>query len=160
MLVSATMHRGPHEEVEATATPRSVAEAQLGLRLATTPHGYIVGLDGGFEWAAPDEEIFCFATDEVRQLDVQPLGRRLYEAMLPRETAAQDHSLNDSKRELAVALEVAPIRGAFLDVGVVDDSCRLTTVRTDRGRASTQARCADQVRPRLRRESGRSRRAG
>lgn len=44
--------------------------------------GYIVGPDGGFEWSAPDEELFRFATDEVRQLGVQLLGRRLYETML------------------------------------------------------------------------------
>ena len=43
--------------------------------------GYIVGPDGGFEWSAPDEEVFRFATDEVRQVGVHLLGRRLYETM-------------------------------------------------------------------------------
>ena len=63
--------------------------------------GYIVGPDGGFEWSAPDEEVFRFATDEVRQVGVHLLGRRLYETMRYWETAAQDPSLNDLEREFA-----------------------------------------------------------
>lgn len=43
--------------------------------------GYIVGPDGGFAWSVPDEEVFRFATDEVRQVGVHLLGRRLYETM-------------------------------------------------------------------------------
>ena len=44
--------------------------------------GYIVGPDGNFNWAEPDEDVFRFATDEVRALDVHLQGRRLYESML------------------------------------------------------------------------------
>ena len=36
--------------------------------------GYIVGPDGGFDWTAPDEEVFRFATDEVREVGVHLLG--------------------------------------------------------------------------------------
>src|SRR5215510_2314775 len=32
--------------------------------------GYIVGPDGGFDWTAPDEEVFRFVTDEIRQVGV------------------------------------------------------------------------------------------
>jgi dihydrofolate reductase len=63
--------------------------------------GYIVGPDGGFEWSAPDEELFRFATDEVRQVGVHLLGRRLYETMRYWETADQDPSLSDLEREFA-----------------------------------------------------------
>ena len=28
--------------------------------------GYIAGPDGGFDWTAPDEEVFRFVTDEIR----------------------------------------------------------------------------------------------
>jgi hypothetical protein len=33
--------------------------------------------DGGFDWTAPDEEVFRVATDEVRGVGVYLLGRRL-----------------------------------------------------------------------------------
>ncbi|GAB2826266.1 dihydrofolate reductase family protein [Actinocorallia aurea] len=56
--------------------------------------GYIVGPDGGFGWSAPDEEVFRFATDEVREMGVHLLGRRLYETMLYWETADQDPSIS------------------------------------------------------------------
>ncbi|MHB8341694.1 MAG: dihydrofolate reductase family protein, partial [Mycobacteriales bacterium] len=62
--------------------------------------GYIGGPDGGFEWSAPDEELFRFATDEVRQLGAHLLGRRLYETMLYWQTVAPT-SLSVLEREFA-----------------------------------------------------------
>ena len=32
--------------------------------------GYIVGPDGNFGWTMPDEEVFRFVTDQIRQIDV------------------------------------------------------------------------------------------
>lgn len=61
--------------------------------------GYIVGPDGDFDWTAPDEEVFRFWIDELREVGVHLLGRRLYETMLYWETADQDPSLDDSMRE-------------------------------------------------------------
>ena len=61
--------------------------------------GYIVGPDGGFDWTAPDEELFRFAIDQIREVGVHLLGRRLYESMLYWETADQDPSLDDSMLE-------------------------------------------------------------
>jgi dihydrofolate reductase len=58
--------------------------------------GYIVGPDGDFGWTAPDEEVFRFVTDEIREVGVHLLGRGLYETMLYWETADQDPSLDDS----------------------------------------------------------------
>jgi dihydrofolate reductase len=66
--------------------------------------GYIVGPDGGFGWTAPDEEVFRFATDEIRQAGVHLLGRRLYETMLYWETADQDPSLDATLAAEAAAL--------------------------------------------------------
>jgi hypothetical protein len=43
---------------------------------------YIVGPDGEFDWTAPDEEVLRFVTDEIREVGVHLLGRRLYETML------------------------------------------------------------------------------
>jgi dihydrofolate reductase len=74
---------------------------RLTCSMGVSLDGYIVGPDGGFEWSAPDEEVFRFATDEVRQVGVHLLGRRLYETMLYWETADQDPSLSDLEREFA-----------------------------------------------------------
>jgi dihydrofolate reductase len=63
--------------------------------------GYIVGPDGGFDWTVPDGEVFRFVTDEIREVGVQLMGRRLYETMLYWETADQDPSLDDSMLEWA-----------------------------------------------------------
>src|SRR5690349_2002209 len=52
--------------------------------------GYIVGPDGRFDWTAPDPEVFQLAIDEIRQIGVHLMGRRLYETMLYWETADQD----------------------------------------------------------------------
>lgn len=62
--------------------------------------GYIAGPDGGFAWSAPDEEVFRFATHEVRGLGVHLLGRRLYDSMTYWETVDQD-SLSDLERQFA-----------------------------------------------------------
>jgi dihydrofolate reductase len=63
--------------------------------------GYIVGPDGVFDWTGPDEEVFRFVTDEIREVGVHLLGRRLYETMLYWETADQDPLLEDSMLEWA-----------------------------------------------------------
>ena len=70
--------------------------------------GYIVGPDGGFDWTAPDEEVFSFVTDEIRQVGVHLLGRRLYETMLYWETADQDPSLDDAMLEWAAIWKRLP----------------------------------------------------
>lgn len=58
---------------------------RLTCSMGVSLDGSIVGPDGGFEWSAPGEEVFRFATDEVRQIGVHLLGGRLYEAMRYRE---------------------------------------------------------------------------
>jgi dihydrofolate reductase len=89
--------------------------------------GYIVGPDGGFGWSAPDEEVFRFATDEVRQVGVHLLGRRLYETMLYWETADQDPALTDLEREFA-ALWVALPKVVFSrTLSAVEGGNRLAT---------------------------------
>ena len=70
--------------------------------------GYIAGPDGGFDWTAPDEEVFRSVTDEIRQVGVHLLGRRLYETMLYWETADQDPSLDDSMLEWAALWKPLP----------------------------------------------------
>ena len=43
--------------------------------------GYIVGPDGKFDWAAPDEELHRFHNEQARAVGVDLYGRRLYEVM-------------------------------------------------------------------------------
>lgn len=70
--------------------------------------GYIVGPEGDFDWTAPDEEVFQFVTDELREVGVHLLGRRLYETMLYWETADQDPSLDHSMLEWAAIWKLLP----------------------------------------------------
>nr|BFD87396.1 dihydrofolate reductase family protein [Streptomyces sp. Xyl84] len=70
--------------------------------------GYIVGPDGDFDWSAPDEGVFRFWIDEIREVGVHLLGRRLYETMLYWETADQDPSLDDSMLEWAALWKPLP----------------------------------------------------
>lgn len=70
--------------------------------------GYVVGPDGGFNWSMPDEEVFRFVTEEIRQVGVHLLGRRLYETMLYWETADHDPPLDDSELEWAAIWKALP----------------------------------------------------
>src|SRR6478609_10534187 len=70
--------------------------------------GYIVGPDGRFDWTELDPEVFRFWIDEIREVGVHLLGRRLYETMLYWETAEQDRSLNDLEREFAAIWKALP----------------------------------------------------
>ena len=70
--------------------------------------GYIVGPDGDFNWPGFDEEVFRFWIEEIRQVDVHLMGRRLYETMLYWETADQDPSLDEAGREWAALWNPLP----------------------------------------------------
>jgi len=48
--------------------------------------GFIADRDGSFDWTVPSEEQFRFHLDQVGDLGVHLLGRRLYETMLVWET--------------------------------------------------------------------------
>ncbi|MEV4940819.1 dihydrofolate reductase family protein [Streptomyces zaomyceticus] len=61
--------------------------------------GYIVGPDGGFDWTAPEDDVFRFWIEQIRGVGVHLLGRRLYETMLYWETADQDPSIDEDTRE-------------------------------------------------------------
>jgi dihydrofolate reductase len=96
--------------------------------LAVSLDGYIVGPDGGFDWAAPDEEVFRFATDEVREVGVHLLGRRLYETMLYWETADQDASLSDLELEFAALWNALPKVVFSSTLSAVRGNARLASV--------------------------------
>ncbi len=54
--------------------------------------GFTAGPNGEIDWTAPDEELHRFHNEQTRELGVQLCGRRLYEDMLPWETAEQTRS--------------------------------------------------------------------
>jgi dihydrofolate reductase len=71
--------------------------------------GYIAGPDGDITFAPPpDEEMWPFVIDEIRQVGVHLLGRKLYETMLYWETVDHDPPLDDSEREWAAIWKPLP----------------------------------------------------
>ena len=70
--------------------------------------GYIVGPDGKFDWTEPDAELFSYYTEEIRQVGVHLMGRRLYETMLYWETAEQNHALDAAELEWAALWNPLP----------------------------------------------------
>jgi dihydrofolate reductase len=89
--------------------------------------GYIVGPDGGFDWTAPDEEVFRFVTDEIRQVGVHLMGRRLYETMLYWETADQDPSLGAAELEWAALWKPLPKVVFSTTLSSVEGNARLAS---------------------------------
>jgi dihydrofolate reductase len=89
--------------------------------------GYVVGPDGDFNWTAPDEEVFRFVTDEIREIGVHLLGRRLYETMLYWETADQDPSLDDAMLEWAAIWKPLPKVVFSSTLSAVQGSARLAS---------------------------------
>jgi dihydrofolate reductase len=89
--------------------------------------GYIVGPDGDFDWTAPDEEVFAFVTEEIREVGVHVLGRRLYETMLYWETADQDPSLDDSMLAWAALWKSLPKVVFSTTLSAVQGNARLAS---------------------------------
>ena len=63
--------------------------------------GFIAGSGGEIDWSVPDDELFRFHTEQVRELGGHLLGRRLYETMVYWETAEEQPSLPEPEREFA-----------------------------------------------------------
>ncbi len=47
----------------------------------TSLDGYTVDADGSFDWAAPDDEVHAFVTEQERAVGTYLYGRRMYEVM-------------------------------------------------------------------------------
>ena len=89
--------------------------------------GYIAGPDGGFNWTAPDQELFRFVTEETRELAAYVMGRRLYETMLYWETADQDPSLDDDALEWAAIWKPLPKVVFSTTLSAVEGNARLAS---------------------------------
>jgi dihydrofolate reductase len=88
--------------------------------------GYIAGPDGGFDWSAPDDEVFRFWIDGIREVGVHLLGRRLYETMLYWETADQE-SLDDAELEWAGLWNPLPKVVFSTTLSAVEGNARLAS---------------------------------
>jgi dihydrofolate reductase len=73
--------------------------ARLIYSAITSADGYVEDAAGGFDWAAPDEELFCFVNDLERPVCTYLYGRRMYETMLYWETARAVPGQPSSVRE-------------------------------------------------------------
>jgi dihydrofolate reductase len=74
--------------------------------MSVSADGYIVGPDGKFDWAMPDEELHRFHNEQTRALAGHLLGRRLYETMVYWETADKDSAA--VMREFALIWQALP----------------------------------------------------
>ena len=89
--------------------------------------GYIVGPDGRFDWTVPDAEVFRFWIDDIREVGVHLMGRRLYETMLYWETADQDQSLDDAELEWAALWKPLPKVVFSTTLSAVEGNARLVS---------------------------------
>jgi len=64
-----------------------VAVARLIYSAICSLDGYVEDAHGRFDWAEPDEEVFSLVNDLERPVGTYLYGRRMYETMLPWETA-------------------------------------------------------------------------
>jgi dihydrofolate reductase len=89
--------------------------------------GYIAGPDGGFDWTAPVEDVFRFWIDEIREVGVHLMGRRLYETMLYWETADQEQSLDEAELEWAALWKPLPKVVFSTTLSAVEGNARLAS---------------------------------
>ncbi|MHB8294563.1 MAG: dihydrofolate reductase family protein [Acidimicrobiales bacterium] len=68
--------------------------------MSVSVEGFIADREGGFGWTVPDEELFRFHLERVRELGGHLSGRKLYETMLVWET---DPSLRHTELHTALA---------------------------------------------------------
>jgi len=113
--------------VSSNPLPRRLLMRSVTYSMGVSLDGYIVGPDGGFDWTAPDEEVFRFWIDEIRGVGVHLLGRRLYETMLYWETADQDASLDDAELEWAALWKPLPKVVFSTTLSAVEGNARLVS---------------------------------
>jgi dihydrofolate reductase len=88
--------------------------------------GFIKGPDGGFDWGAPEEEVFRLATDEVRGAGVHLMGRELYETMLYWEPGHAPQ-LDDLEQEFADLWRALPKVVFSRSLEAVEGNARLAS---------------------------------
>ncbi|HET8926272.1 MAG TPA: dihydrofolate reductase family protein [Microbacterium sp.] len=76
--------------------------------MGMTLDGFITGPDGGIGWSTPSDAQFRHHIDEIRQVDVHLLGRRLYETMLYWEPGDNEASFDEAEQEWAALWRALP----------------------------------------------------
>lgn len=89
--------------------------------------GFIVGPDGDFDWPGLDDEVFAIALDEIREVGVHLMGRRLYEAMLYWETV-HPSSLTPAEREWVALWNPLPKVVFSTTLTAVEGEARLASI--------------------------------
>jgi dihydrofolate reductase len=69
--------------------------------------GYVEDEDGGFAWAAPDEEVHAFVNDLEREVGTHLCGRRMYETMVFWETEPSGDDEPEVMRDFAESWRAA-----------------------------------------------------
>ena len=94
--------------------------------------GFVVGPDGGFDWATPGTEEFRSCIDEIRGVDVHLMGRRLYETMLAWETAAENPAMDEAELEWAALWNPLPKVVFSRTLTAVEGNAQDAVTRMDR----------------------------
>jgi dihydrofolate reductase len=89
--------------------------------------GYIAGPEGDITAPPPDEEVWRMVTDEIREVGVHLMGRRLYETMLYWETADENPSLDDAELEWAALWKPLPKVVFSTTLSAVQGTARLAS---------------------------------
>jgi dihydrofolate reductase len=100
---------------------------QVTYSMNTSLDGYIVGPDGGFDWKGPDDEVFRFAIDQIREVGVHLMGRKLYETMLYWETDDRDPALDEARLEWAGLWTALPKVVFSRTLSTVEGNARLAS---------------------------------
>jgi len=79
---------------------RRFAVASLIYSAITSLDGYVEDEQGGFNWAAPDEEVHGFVNDLERPVGTYLFGRRMYETMVYWETGGDDEAVTRDFAEI------------------------------------------------------------
>jgi dihydrofolate reductase len=69
--------------------------------------GYVEDEHGGFDWAAPDAEVFAFVNELERPIGTYLYGRRMYETMVYWETASTADGQSEVFRDFAAIWKAA-----------------------------------------------------
>ncbi len=75
--------------------------AKLIYSVLASLDGYVEDEQGGFDWAAPDEEVHAFVNELERPIGTYLYGRRMYETMVYWETQGDGPDQSPASRDFA-----------------------------------------------------------